>query len=128
MMLCFPANARYPRRFLPSTPYLLEEPCAATAALEAAIRACPPPTHFGKYPFPTYAQRAALGRCLESPFLTHREFVWLELWQVEFDTSTAARALTQLQFIISHRQATGIAPVPHKGGHFFPERTTPPQP
>ena len=128
MMLCFPANARYPRRFLPAAAYLLEEPCPATAALEAAIRACPQPTQFGKYPFPTYAQREEVSRCIESPFLTHREFVWLELWKVEFDADTAAQALAQLQLIISYRRATGIAPVPYKGGHFFPERLTPPQP
>ena len=128
MTLCFHATDHYPRRPLPPAPYLVEEPRAATAALETAVRACPQPSYFGNYPFPTGTQRYELGRYLESPYLTYREAVWLELWRTQFDTDTAAQVLTQLGLIISHRKALGIAPVPHKGSCFFPERIMPPQP
>jgi len=127
MLLCIPIGMN-PHRLLFTAPYLLEEPRAATAAIEAAIRACPTPTYLGEYPFPTYAQRAALQDLIDNPYLTHREAIWLELWSTQFDTATAAELLTQLPRVISYRQALGIAPVPQKGGLFFPERLTPPQP
>ncbi|TGE21512.1 hypothetical protein E5K00_14595 [Hymenobacter aquaticus] len=128
MLLYFTADKEYPRRPLPPTPYLQEEPRAATAALETAVRACPKPDYFGNYPFPTPGQRHELCQCLDSPYLTHREAVWLELWRTQFDTDTAARVLGQLHIIIRHRQATGIMPVPHKGGYFFPEQVNCPRP
>ncbi|GAA3973806.1 hypothetical protein [Hymenobacter antarcticus] len=128
MLLLIPADHPYPRRPLPPAPYLLEEPRKATAAVEAAIRACPNYHFTADYPRPTYAQRYDLGETLDSPFLTYREAVWVELWRYEFDTDTAAQVLTQLQRIIAHRKASGIAPVYDKGKCFFPERSTPPQP
>ena len=128
MMLLIKADQHYPHRPLPPAPYLLEEPRAATAALEAAIRACPEHRFTADYPRPTHAQRYDLGETIDSPFLTHREAVWVELWRYEFDANTATQVLTQLQRIIAHRQASGIAPVYHKGKCFFPERPTPPQP
>ena len=128
MMLLIKADQEYIRRPLPPTPYLLEEPRAATAALEAAIRACPKKDLSAKAPRPTYDQRYDLGEAIDSPYLTYREAVWVELWRYEFDNNTAAKVLTQLQHIIAHRQASGIAPVYHKGKCFFPERPTPPQP
>ena len=127
MMLLIEANKQYPHRPLPPAPYLLEEPRAATAALEAAIRACPEHHFTADYPRPTPAQRYEMGTTLESPYLTYREFVWLELWRYQFDTATTAQALTQLQLIITHRKASGVAPMPYKGGCFFPERYMPPQ-
>ena len=128
MMLLIKADQPYPHRPLPPVPYLLQEPRAATAALEAAIRACPEHHFTADYPRPTHAQRYDLGETIDSPFLTHREAVWVELWRYEFDANTATQVLTQLQRIIAHRQASGIAPVYHKGKCFFPERPTPPQP
>ncbi|MCI1188751.1 hypothetical protein MON38_15090 [Hymenobacter sp. DH14] len=125
MMLLIKADQHYPRRPLPPGPYLLEEPRAATAALEAAIRACPKNDFTSGYPRPSYAQRYDLGETIDSPYLTYREAVWVELWRYEFDTATAAQALTQLQLIITHRKASGVAPMPYKGGCFFPE--LPPQ-
>lgn len=127
-MLLIKTNQPYPHRPLPPAPYLLEAPRAATAALEAAIRACPPNAFSADYPRASYAQRHDLGKALDSPYLTHREAVWVELWRYEFDTDTAARVLTQLQRIIAHRQASGVAPVRFEGRCFFPERSTPPQP
>ncbi|WP_035567351.1 hypothetical protein [Hymenobacter sp. IS2118] len=130
MMLLIKADqvANYIRRPLPPTPYLLEEPRAATAALEAAIRACPKKDFSAKASRPTYNQRYDLGEAIDSPYLTYREAVWVELWRYEFDANTATQVLTQLQLIIAHRQASGTAPVYHKGKCFFPERPTPPQP
>ena len=52
-MLLIEANQHYPHRPLPPAPYLLEEPRAATAALEAAIRACPEHHFTADYPRPT---------------------------------------------------------------------------
>ncbi|OWP65077.1 hypothetical protein CDA63_01605 [Hymenobacter amundsenii] len=128
MMLLIKASQDYPHRPLPPAPYLLEAPRAATAALEAAIRACPQNDFTADYPRPTPTQRYELGIVLQSPYLTHREFVWIELWRYELDTDTAAQVLTQLQHIIAHRKASGVAPVPYKGSCFFPERYMPPQP
>lgn len=128
MMLLIKADQPYPRRPLPPGPYLLEEPRAATAALEAAIRACPKNDFTSDYARPTNAQRCDLGETIDSSYLTHREAVWVELWRYEFDADTAAQVLTQLQFIIAHRKASGIAPIFYKGKCFFPERATPPQP
>ncbi|TGE15996.1 hypothetical protein [Hymenobacter elongatus] len=128
MMLFIEANQPYPHRPLPLAPYLREEPRAAMAALEAAIRACPPKDTTAYSSRPTPTQRYELSVLLDSSFLTHREAVWLELWRYEFDTATAAKVLTQLPLILGHRQASGIAPVAQKGGCFFPERLTPPQP
>ena len=127
MMLLIKADQDYPRRPLPPGPYLLEEPRAATAALETAIRAYPKPSYFGKYDFSTGAQRYDLGETLDSPYLTYREAVWVELWRYEFNTATAAQVLTQLQHIIAHRKASGIVPMFYKGRCFFPVRSTPPQ-
>lgn len=128
MMLLIEANKPYPRRPLPPAPYLLEEPRKATAALEAAVRKCPPRDFTSSASRPTPAQRYELSCTLDSPFLTHREAVWLDLWQYEFDATTTAKVLRQLKRIIRHREASGIAPVPYKGGCFFPEQLTPPQP
>jgi hypothetical protein len=128
MMLLIKTDQHYPHRPLPPAPYLLEEPRAATAALEAAIRACPKNKFTAKYPRPTYTQRYDLGEALDSPYLTYREAVWVELWRYEFDAATATQVLTQLQHIIAHRKASGVAPVYHKGRCFFPEFPTPPQP
>jgi hypothetical protein len=127
MMLLIKADQHYPRRPLPRAPYLLEEPRAATAALEAAIRACPKNDFTSDYPRPSYAQRYDLGETIDSPYLTYREAVWVELWRYEFDADTAAQVLTQLQLIIAHRKASGVAPMPYKGSWFFPEFPTPPQ-
>jgi len=127
MLLCIPAGV-IPHRPLPAAPYLLEEPREATAAIEAAIRACPTPTYFGDYPRPSYAQREELQDFIDSPYLTHREAVWLELWSTQLDTATATKLLKQLPRVVKYRQATGIAPTRQKGGLFFPERLTPPQP
>ena len=128
MILLIKAGQEYIRRPLPPVPYLLEEPRAATAALEAAIQACPTPSYFGKYAFSTGAQRYDLGATIDTPYLTYREAVWVELWRYEFDTNTAAQVLTQLQHIIAHRKASGITPMLYKGRCFFPERPTPLQP
>lgn len=128
MMLLIKTDRPYPHRPLPPAPYLLEEPRVATAALEAAIRACPKNNFTADFPRPTYAQRYELGEALDSSYLTHREAVWVELWRYEFDADTAARVLTQLQHIIAHRKASGVAPVAQQGGMFYPERITPPQP
>ena len=128
MMLLIKADQPYPRRPLPPAPYLLEEPRAATAALEAAIRACPKHDFTADYPRPTPSQRYELGIVLDSQFLTLREAVWIELWRYEFDTDTAAQVLMHLQHIIAHRKASGVAPVPHKGSWFFPELYMPTQP
>ena len=128
MMLLIKADQPYPHRPLPPVPYLLQEPRAATAALEAAIRACPEHHFTADYPRPTHAQRYDLGETIDSPFLTHREAVWVELWRYEFDTNTAAQVLMQLQRIIAHRKASGIAPMPYKGRCCFPELFTPPKP
>jgi hypothetical protein len=127
MMLLIKADQHYPRRPLPPGPYLLEEPRAATAALEAAIRACPKNDFTSDYARPTHAQRYDLGETIDSPYLTYREAVWVELWRYEFDADTATQVLTQLQLIIAHRKASGIAPMPYKGGCFFPERSISPQ-
>jgi len=130
MILVIPANShpRQHHRPLPPAPYLVEEPRRATAAIEAAVRACPQPDYAGKYPYPTFAQRAQLQDFIDSPYLTHREAVWLELWSTQFDSATATRLLKLLPRVIKHRRATGVDPVPHRGGKFFPERATPPRP
>ena len=104
MMLLIKTDQHYPHRPLPPAPYLLDEPRSATAALEAAIRACPKNKFTSKYPRPTYTQR------------------------YEFDATTATQVLTQLQHIIAHRKTSGVALVYHQGRCFFPEFPTPPKP
>ena len=117
---------KYIHRPLPPAPYLLEEPRAATAALEAAIRACPKKDFSAEASRPTYAQGYDLGEAIDSPYLTHREAVWVELWRYEFDANTATQVLTQLQRIIAHRQASGIAPVYHRVNASSPSVPRPP--
>ncbi|MBT2558111.1 hypothetical protein J7E24_09970 [Hymenobacter sp. ISL-91] len=124
-MLFFPANQPYPRRPLPPAPYLTEEPREATAALETAVRACPETRFTGDHARPTPAQRNELAEALESGYLTHREAVWLEIWQCEFDADTMAAVLPPVQRIISHRRLSGGAPRPQLGGWFWPETPAP---
>ncbi|NVO31668.1 hypothetical protein [Hymenobacter lapidiphilus] len=125
MMLFFPANQPYPQRPLPPAPYLTEEPREATTALEAAVRACPKTRLTGDHARPTPAHCQELAEALESGYLTHREAVWLEIWQYEFDANTMAAVLPPVQRMLRHRQLSGGAPRPQNGGWFWPEAAAP---
>ena len=89
------------------------------------VRACPNHHGTSRHARPTYTQRQELGEAMESGYLTHLEAVWLEVWQVEFDADTMTKVLTQVQRIVSARQASGSGPVRHEDGWFWPEAPAP---
>ena len=99
---------------------LREAPRKATAALEAALRNCPRPTHFGGYKFATYLQQEEIYRHLGSHYLTELEYKWVLLKIVEFNTDVAAEVIRQLALIIEHRRAVG--PLPAPAGSYYPEQ------